>query len=135
MACQRRHGARSWLAAVSAEILELPPATLRVGAVNVPIGGGGYFRLLPFPVMKRALLLSRQDPDSGAVVLYFHPWEFDPDQPRLRLGRLNRFRTYVGIRRSRGRLRRLFSDPPFLRAVHLARILEGRRAELARFQL
>jgi polysaccharide deacetylase family protein (PEP-CTERM system associated) len=117
------------------EILELPPATLRVGAVNVPIGGGGYFRLLPFPVMKRALSLSRRDLGSGAVVLYFHPWEFDPDQPRLPLGRLSRFRTYVGIQRSRSRLRRLLSDPPFLRAVDLARNLDGRREELPRFRV
>jgi polysaccharide deacetylase family protein (PEP-CTERM system associated) len=117
------------------EILELPPATLRVGAVNVPIGGGGYFRLLPFSVMKRALSFSRRDPGSGAVVLYFHPWEFDPDQPRLPLGLLNRFRTYIGIQRSRGRLRRLFSDPPYLRAVDLARNLVGRREELTRFRV
>jgi polysaccharide deacetylase family protein (PEP-CTERM system associated) len=115
------------------EILEIPPATLRVGGMNVPVGGGGYFRLLPFFVLKQALLLSRQDPHCGATVLYFHPWEFDPDQPRLGLRGLNRFRTYVGIRHSRNRLLRLLTNLPFVRAVDLARNLNERRGELSRF--
>jgi polysaccharide deacetylase family protein (PEP-CTERM system associated) len=117
------------------EVLEIPPATVRVGGVNVPVGGGGYFRLLPLPLMKLALARSRRDPQSGATVLYFHPWEFDPDQPRLPLKPLNRFRTYVGIGRSRARLCRLMADYPFIRAVDLARRLEHRRAELPRFRV
>jgi polysaccharide deacetylase family protein (PEP-CTERM system associated) len=116
------------------EILELPPATLRMGGVNVPVGGGGYFRMLPWPLLKLALAHSRRDPQSGATVLYFHPWEFDLDQPRLPLKRLNRFRTYVGIRRSRSRLTRLFSGYPFMRAVDLARRLLDRREGLPRFR-
>jgi polysaccharide deacetylase family protein (PEP-CTERM system associated) len=115
------------------EILELPPATLRVGGVNLPIGGGGYFRLLPLSLMRTALALSRHDPSCGATVLYFHPWEFDPDQPRLPLKKLNRFRTYVGIRRSRDRLARLMEGRRVTRAVDLAHKLGGRREELARF--
>ena len=68
------------------EILEIPPATLSVRGVNVPVGGGGYFRLLPFPLMKLALLSLRgATPNCGATMLYFHPWEFDPGQPRLPL--------------------------------------------------
>jgi polysaccharide deacetylase family protein (PEP-CTERM system associated) len=116
------------------QILELPPATLRIGGVNVPIGGGGYFRMLPWPLMKLALSHSRRDPRSGVTVLYFHPWEFDPDQPRLPLKRLNRFRTYVGIRRSQGRLTRLFSVCPFVRAVDLAEGLLEHREGLPRFR-
>ena len=69
------------------EILEIPPATVRLAGVNVPIGGGGYFRLCRWPLMKAALWLSRRDPSAGATLLYFHPWEFDPDQPRLPLKR------------------------------------------------
>jgi polysaccharide deacetylase family protein (PEP-CTERM system associated) len=115
------------------EILEIPPATVRIGGVNVPMGGGGYFRLLPFPLMKMALSLSRRDPRSGATVLYFHPWEFDPDQPRLPLTRLSRFRTYVGIRHSQRRLTRLLAGYPFMRAVDLARRLQERRETLPRF--
>jgi hypothetical protein len=77
----------------------------------------------------------RRDPSSGAVMLFFHPWEFNPDRPRLPLGRLNRFRTYVDIRRNRVRSCGLLSNPLFLRALDLARILEGRRAQLAPVRL
>ncbi len=115
------------------QILELPPATVRIGGVNVPVGGGGYFRLLPWPLLKLALAHSRRDPRSGATVLYFHPWEFDLDQPRLPLDPLNRFRTYVGIRSSQSRLTKLFSGYPFMRAVDLARRLLERTDGLARF--
>jgi polysaccharide deacetylase family protein (PEP-CTERM system associated) len=122
------HGPRS-------EILEIPPATLRFAGVNIPVGGGGYFRLLPLPLMKLALSISRRDPRCGATVLYFHPWEFDPDQPRLPLKSLNRFRTYVGIRHSRNRLCRLLSGYAFMRAVDLARRVQECPEMLPRFYL
>ena len=89
-------------------LLELPPATLGVGGFNLPAAGGGYFRLFPPAVMRAAVRQSEQQP-TAATVLYFHPWEFDPDQPTLPLGRAARFRTYVGISRSRGRLRDLLA--------------------------
>ena len=117
------------------EILEIPPATLSVRGVNVPVGGGGYFRLLPFPLMKLALLRSRRNPNCGATMLYFHPWEFDPGQPRLPLRGLNRFRTYVGIRRTRDRLSKLLAGFSFVRAVDLARHLHASREYLPRFRL
>ncbi len=116
------------------EILEIPPATVRVGGVNIPVGGGGYFRLLPWPLMRTALSLSRRDPSTGATMLYFHPWEFDPGQPRLPLGRVSGFRTYVGIRHSRGRLERLMAGRRFLTAGDLAMHLRGCRESLPRFR-
>lgn len=117
------------------EILEIPPATVRLGGFNLPIGGGGYFRLLPFPVMRRALVRSRRDPETGATMLYFHPWEFDPEQPRLPLKRLNKFRTYVGLPRSRQRLARLLPTFRFTRAIDLAAELRERLDDLPRFRL
>jgi polysaccharide deacetylase family protein (PEP-CTERM system associated) len=117
------------------EILELPPASVQVCGVNIPVGGGGYFRLLPSALMRAALSLSRRDPRCSATMLYFHPWEFDTDQPRLPLKRLSRFRTYVGIRRSQHRLVRLMTEYPFMRADDLACRLSQRRDELARFAL
>ncbi len=117
------------------EVLEIPPATARLGGLNLPIGGGGYFRLLPSALMRRALDHSRRDPDTGATMLYFHPWEFDPDQPRLPLKRLNKFRTYVGLRRSRARLARLLPAFGFTRALDLASALHQRLDELPRFRL
>ncbi len=117
------------------EILEIPPATLRLPGMNVPMGGGGYFRLVPSSIMRLALSLSRRDRKCGATMLYFHPWEFDPGQPRLPLKGLNRFRTYVGIGRSRQRLPRLLGDQTFIRAVDLARQLSARPERLPRFRL
>ncbi len=68
-------------------------------------------------------------------MLYFHPWEFDPGQPRLPMGWLNRFRTYVGIGRSRQRLPRLLGGQTFIRADDLARQLCARPLRLPRFRL
>jgi polysaccharide deacetylase family protein (PEP-CTERM system associated) len=101
-------------------ILELPPATLRVARANVPMGGGGYFRLFPLWVTERALRQTVVDCDPPVATLYFHPWEFDPDQARLPLGGLNRFRTYVGLARTRGRLSRLLARHQFSRAADVA---------------
>lgn len=117
------------------EILEIPPATMPLGRVAIPVGGGGYFRLLPASLMKLALGVSRRRAPGCATMLYFHPWEFDAKQPRLPLKGLSRFRTYVGICRSRGRLRRLLSWYHFTRAVDLARNLDRSREELPRFRL
>ncbi len=115
------------------QILELPPATLRLGGMNVPVGGGGYFRLLPWKLLKRALEHSRRDPDSRFTMLYFHPWELDISQPRLPLKWLNRHRTYLGIRRSPNRLSKLLAAYPCTRAIDLARVLLERPDELPRF--
>jgi polysaccharide deacetylase family protein (PEP-CTERM system associated) len=104
-------------------ILEIPPATLRVLQANVPVGGGGYFRLLPLAVMERAVRQVRRECRPAVVMLYFHPWEFDPGQPKLPLRGLNRLRTYVGIGRSRGRLADLLARHSFVRAIDVAREL------------
>ena len=100
-------------------ILEFPPATLRLLGMNIPVGGGGYFRLLPLWVMRHALRQSLRHCHPRVAMIYFHPWEFDPDQPRLRLRSLNQFRTYVGITRARNRLDSLLSTHTFRRAVDL----------------
>jgi polysaccharide deacetylase family protein (PEP-CTERM system associated) len=117
------------------EILEIPPATLKLPGMNLPVGGGGYFRLLPCTLLRLALWLARRNPECRATMLYFHPWEFDPGQPRLPLNGLNRFRTYVGISRSRQRLSLLLGSRPYFRAVDLARQLSTSRDCLPRFQL
>jgi polysaccharide deacetylase family protein (PEP-CTERM system associated) len=106
-------------------ILEIPPATLRLLGMNVPVGGGGYFRLFPLFVLERALRQVRGDCKPPVAMLYFHPWEFDPEQARLPLRRLNRFRTYVGISRSRARFGLMLANYEFTRAVDVARQLES----------
>ena len=115
------------------EILELPPATLRVFSLIVPVGGGGYFRLLPLSWMERAIAQLNRESRYPAATLYFHPWEFDPDQPRLPLPPLNKFRTYTGINRTQGRLRTLLTHYKFARAVDVALDLTARQADLPKF--
>jgi hypothetical protein len=104
-------------------LLELPPATLRVLGVNVPTGGGGYFRLFPLWLLERTLRQVARTCHPAVAMLYFHPWEFDTEQQRLPLGRLSRCRTYVGIPRTRGRLTALLGRHRFARAVDVARQL------------
>jgi polysaccharide deacetylase family protein (PEP-CTERM system associated) len=91
-------------------LLELPPASLRVGRHRLPAGGGGYFRLLPLAVTKATIRQSLRDGAPPVAMLYFHPWEFDPELTRLPLRGLGRFRTYVGLHRTRGRLQRLLKS-------------------------
>jgi len=113
----------------SAGILELPPLTYRKFGANLPVAGGGYFRLFPLLAMKAGL---RQSP-GGLGMLYFHPWEFDPAQPRLPLRGVSRWRTYVGMNKTTRRLSSLLRSYPFTRAVDVANSL--RTAALPEFQL
>jgi polysaccharide deacetylase family protein (PEP-CTERM system associated) len=116
-------------------ILELPPATLRVLGLTVPMGGGGYFRLFPLFLTNWAIRQMLRDTSPPVAMLYFHPWEFDPDQVRLPLGRLSRFRTYVGLQRSQRRLSTLLSQYQFNRAIDLARRLKHQGGQLPTYDL
>jgi len=91
-------------------ILEIPVTTVRVGGRNLPCGGGGYFRLLPYPAFRWALRrVNEQDRQSG--LFYFHPWEVDPEQPRVKDAPLkSRFRHYLNLDSMHGRLERLLTD-------------------------
>ncbi len=76
---------------------EFPPAVAKLAGFRVPVGGGGYFRLLPLGWTLRALHgINRIE--GQPFVFYIHPWELDPEQPRIRAGsRLSRFRHYVNL--------------------------------------
>ena len=114
-------------------ILELPPVRLDLFGLRLPMGGGGYFRLFPLILMRHALAQSLHNVRPPVAVLYFHPWEFDPDQDRLPLGRLSRFRTYVGLRRSRSRLSALLRQQRFVRAADAFHSLQPHTAQLPHF--
>lgn len=112
-----------WLQSERGRILELPPATYRKFGQNLPVAGGGYFRLFPLAFLRAGV---NQLAGAGAPgMLYFHPWEFDPDQPKLPLGRASRFRTYVGVGKSEARLGRLLERyrGRFRRAIDVAESL------------
>jgi len=88
--------------AQGARLLEVPPLTWRIMGKNLAVAGGGYFRLLPLALMKRGL---KQAAARGRpAILYFHPWEFDPDMPRMPLSAAGRLRTYTGLRSSTAKL-------------------------------
>jgi polysaccharide deacetylase family protein (PEP-CTERM system associated) len=117
-------------------ILELPPATYRVMGQNLPVAGGGYFRLFPPAVMRAGIRQRAAKTVPPVAMLYFHPWEFDPDQPRLPLKRLSRWRTYVGSGKSMSRLERLMGQPyTFKRAVDVTREIESSGVDLPRFAI
>ncbi|MGH8853362.1 MAG: XrtA system polysaccharide deacetylase [Telluria sp.] len=91
-------------------LLEVPITTLRMGGRNLPAGGGGYFRLLPYALSRWMLQrVNRKDGRSG--LFYFHPWELDPGQPRpAGLDAKSRFRHYINIGRMERRLEQLARD-------------------------
>ena len=91
-------------------MLELPPATLRIAGRNWPLGGGGYFRLLPY-ALSRAALRRLERHEGRPAVFYIHPWELDPGQPRVQgIDLRTRFRHYLNLHRTEGRLARLLRD-------------------------
>ena len=90
--------------------IEVPVATIRMLRNNLPAGGGGYFRLMPYAV-SRWFIRRVNRIDRKAAVFYFHPWELDPDQPRVAgVGAKTRFRHYVNLARTEPRMRRLLRD-------------------------
>ena len=86
-------------------LVEFPVATWPFLGRNLPVGGGGYFRLLPGALLRSALAsLERR---GRPIATYLHPWEFDVQQPRVPAPALKRFRHYVGLSRTLPRLERL----------------------------
>jgi polysaccharide deacetylase family protein (PEP-CTERM system associated) len=102
-------------------ILEAPISTLKIWKTNLPIAGGGYFRLYPYALTRWGM--GRINRKEGApVIFYLHPWEFDPDQPRMvGAGLKSRFRHYLNLEKTEKRFRKLLRDFRFqpLRAVVL----------------
>ncbi|CAN7621716.1 XrtA system polysaccharide deacetylase [Massilia sp. LjRoot122] len=91
-------------------LLEVPVTTVNMLGRNLPAGGGGYFRLLPY-ALSRWMMQKVNREDRQPALFYFHPWELDPGQPRpAGLDAKSRFRHYVNIERMEGRLEQLARD-------------------------
>ena len=91
-------------------LLEMPPTTVDWHGRNLPAAGGGYFRLLPYAA-SRWLIGQVNGKDKRPAMFYFHPWEVDPDQPRIQGAPLkSRFRHYVNLSRMEAKLARLCVD-------------------------
>lgn len=94
----------------SAGIDEIPLSTLPMFGKNLPISGGGYFRLYPYMLTRWAVnrFVAR---DTQPYIFYMHPWEIDPEQPRVaNISVKTRFRHYLNLKRVNWRFNRLLSD-------------------------
>ena len=90
-------------------IIEFPPAVRRKWRFNIPVAGGGYFRLLPGRLSLHWLKnINRKE--KRPVMFYIHPWELDPDQPRLATTRKSSFRHYQNLHRTEAKLNRLLES-------------------------
>lgn len=90
-------------------IWEIPPSTVRLFGHNLPVAGGGYFRILPYRWTRWGIdRLNRHE--ERPAVFYLHPWELDPEQPRVGAQGLSRFRHYRNLAQTEPRLRRLLKD-------------------------
>ena len=87
---------------------EVPLSTVKIFGLPVPIGGGGYFRLFPYPILRQ--LLYKVESTGHPLVMYLHPWELDPDQPLMKGQWLSRFRHYTNLHKTESRLVSLLED-------------------------
>ena len=137
-----RYGIASWSRHIhrverpAGSIWELPGSTIERAGANLPIGGGGYFRLLPYAWTRHGIT-SLNEREGRPAIFYLHPWEIDPDQPRIRASALSRFRHYHNLAKTESRLRRLLSEFRFGRAadvlaLHERSAVDGPRRVTAR---
>src|SRR5215467_805762 len=92
----------------SGVLLEIAPSTITTLGIQLPVGGGGYFRLLPYSATR--LLLKRLERQGSKLVIYLHPWELDPAQPRMKGTLISRTRHYLNLDKTEQGLRRLLDD-------------------------
>jgi polysaccharide deacetylase family protein (PEP-CTERM system associated) len=90
-------------------LLEIPPSTVNIMGKNLPLGGGGYFRLYPFWLTKMGI--RRINQEGHPAMVYLHPWELDPHCPRINhADKRTRFRQYINLARTAKRLHQLLSE-------------------------
>jgi polysaccharide deacetylase family protein (PEP-CTERM system associated) len=92
-------------------IIEVPASTTRIGPMNLPIAGGGYFRVLPYAFTRWGI--ARLNAAGQPAIFYIHPWEIDPDQPRLAASRATAWRHYSNLPETLQRMERLVHDFAF----------------------
>ncbi len=101
-----------WKATNGNRLVQFPISTVRLCGLNIPIGGGGYFRLLPYAVTRWAIQRLNNTEQRPAVV-YVHPWALDPAQPRVPGPLLSRFRHYVNLHTTEEKIHRLLHSFSF----------------------
>ena len=96
-------------------LIEFPPTTLALPGINIPVAGGGYFRLYPYWFTKAALKWVNKR-NNMPFIFYLHPWEVDPEQPRMEGKWTSRFRHYNNLSKCYDRLEKLLQDFSFTTA-------------------
>jgi polysaccharide deacetylase family protein (PEP-CTERM system associated) len=107
-------------------LVEAPASTVRWMVLNLPVAGGGYFRILPY-WWTRWGIARINNLEQRPAIFYLHPWEIDPQQPRLPAGMLSRFRHYRNLDETEARLRQLLQD---FRFGPLREIVAGVRSDV-----
>ena len=93
-----------------ADLIEIPVTTAVFAGKRLAAGGGGYFRLLPYAFSQWAMRQVNDD-DNRPAIIYFHPWEIDPGQPRVANAPIkSKLRHYTNLGAMQGKLQRLISD-------------------------
>jgi len=115
----------AWRPIADAELIELPVTTARLRGRTLAAGGGGFFRLLPYGFSRWAIA-QVNGREGRPAIFYFHPWEIDPDQPRIAGAPLrSRLRHYSRLSAMEGKLRRLLGD---FRWGRVDAVVAGQRA-------
>lgn len=96
---------------------EFPMATLRFGCTNLPVAGGAYFRLYPYALTRCGV--RRMNREGLPAMIYLHPWEVDPEQPRLPTSLQARLRHYTNLKKTEPRLRKLCREFQFATAAEV----------------
>jgi polysaccharide deacetylase family protein (PEP-CTERM system associated) len=96
------------------ELIEFPPATLRLLGTNFPVAGGGYLRILPLRYTELAFR-TYENIYRERLVVYLHPWEMDPEQPRIHGSLKSRLRHYTNLRRMQARVGAVLERHSFTR--------------------
>ena len=94
-----------------ADMLEIPPSTIRIAKINFPFSGGFYFRVLPYQIIRYCI--KRLNKQGHPVAMYIHPWEIDPNTPKLKLSFRDLFIQYYGISGCSKKLEKLFREFSF----------------------
>jgi polysaccharide deacetylase family protein (PEP-CTERM system associated) len=92
-------------------LVEFPLSTAQIFRYRLPVAGGGYFRLYPYALTRAGL--NQINRKGIPFIFYLHPWEIDPDQPRIAASHLSRFRHYNNLDKCEARLRRLMGEFQF----------------------
>lgn len=110
----------AWKPVPGSDLVELPVTTAKLGKRTLAAGGGGFFRLLPYAFSRWAIRQVNREAGRPAII-YFHPWEIDPDQPRVANAPLrSKLRHYSNLSVMAAKLRRLTSDFAWTRVDALA---------------